>query len=232
MRPAAWLGLAVLPLTLAWAPAARAHRLDEYLQATFIAVAPTEVRLELCLTPGVALATNLLARLDTDHDGRLSPAEGAAYAEQVRQDLALATDHSPRELVLTGTSFPPVAELQAGLGIIRLNLRAPLAPLALGLHELTFTNRHLTNLSVYLVNALVPETPAINITAQTRDYLQSAIRLDYTVTAEATAGVKALPAIPATVQPVRSPLPVLVSAGMAALVAVGWQIRRRWRAGR
>lgn len=229
MRPRVGLGFAVL-LGLALAPAARAHRLDEYLQATFIAVAPTEVRLELCLTPGANLSTNLFGRLDTDHDGRLSPTEESAYAEQVRQELSLAADHSPRELRLIGTSFPPIAELQAGLGIIRLNFRAPLESVAPGLHELAFTNRHLTNLSVYLVNALVPESPAIAITQQTRDELQSAIRLDYTVIAAATAGVKALPAIPAAVQPVRSPLPALVAAGMAAFAAVAQQIRRHRRA--
>ena len=224
MRLAAWLACA---LALASAPAARAHRLDEYLQATFIAVAPTEVRLELCLTPGANLSTNLLSQLDTDHDGRLSPAEELAYAEQVRRDLSLAADHSPRELSLTGRSFPPIAELQAGLGIIRLNIRAPLASVAPGVHELAFTNRHLTNLSVYLVNALVPESPAIAITQQTRDYLQNAIRLEYTVTTTAAAGLKALPNIPPVVQPVRSPLPVLVAVGMAVFVAVALQIRRR-----
>ncbi len=224
MRPIVWLG-GVLMLALAVAPAARAHRLDEYLQATFISVAPAEVRLELCLTPGANLSTNLLGRIDLDHDGRLSLTEESAYAEQVRQDLSLEADHLPRELVLTGTSFPPITELQAGLGIIRLNLRAPLRSGGAGAHQLAFTNRHLTNLSVYLVNALMPESSAITITGQTRDYLQSAIRVDYTVSAAACP--KALPAIPIAIQPTRSPLPVLLAAGMAAFAAAAMQIRRR-----
>ena len=230
-RLGGWLLRSCLGLVLAMAflPKAQAHRLDEYLQATFIAVAPTEVRLELCLTPGVGLATNLLGRLDADHDGSISPTEGAAYAEQVRQDLSLTADHVPRELALTGTSFPPVAELRAGLGIIRLNLRAPMDSVGAGAHQLAFTNRHLTNLSVYLVNALVPESAAITVTGQTRDELQSTIRLDYTVTADTAAGFKALPALPTTFQPTRSPLPVLLAAGMAAFVSVAWQICRRWR---
>ncbi|HTH49234.1 MAG TPA: hypothetical protein VMB21_17090 [Candidatus Limnocylindria bacterium] len=214
MRPAVRHGFALI-LALALAPAARAHRLDEYLQATFIAVAPTEVRLELCLTPGVALSTNLLEQLDADHDGRISSAEAAAYAEAVRQDLSLAADRSPRELALTGTSFPPIADLQAGVGIIRLNLRGPLAGLAPGSHQLDFTNRHRTNLSVYLVNALLPETAEIAITRQTRDYLQNAIRLDYTMTASGAMANR----------PRRSPLPALIFAGTAAAVALGWRLR-------
>jgi hypothetical protein len=228
-RLGGWLFRPCLGLLLAMAllPKAQAHRLDEYLQATFIAVAPAEVRLELCLTPGMDLATNLLGRLDTDHDGSISPTEGAAYAEQVRQDLSLTTDRVPRELALTGTSFPPVAELRAGLGIIRLNLRAPMDAGGAGAHQLAFTNRHLTNFSVYLVNALVPESAAITVTGQTRDELQSAIWLDYTVAVDTAAGLKALPNIPPAIQTARSPLPILLAAGMAAFVAVALQIRRR-----
>lgn len=219
LRALAWLG----PLLMG-ASVAQAHRLDEYLQATFIAVATNEVRLELCLTPGVGVAPTILAELDADHDGRISDAEGVAYAERVRQALTLSADHTSRRLELTGTTFPAVAELREGVGIIRLNLRVGFGDTAPGLHELTFENRHLTNLSVYLVNALMPESRSIKITRQIRDYLQNSLRLDYTVAAEGLdAPAKAPSKRPDTLA---RPGPALAVAGLTGLVALAWTLRR------
>ena len=42
-----------------------AHRLDEYLQATTIAIEPDHLTLQLRLIPGVAVATKVLAFVDT-----------------------------------------------------------------------------------------------------------------------------------------------------------------------
>jgi hypothetical protein len=222
IRAVAWLGLLLMG-----APLAHAHRLDEYLQATFLAVATNEVRLELCLTPGVGVAPAILAQLDADHDGRISDTEGAAYAEQVRQALRLGADGTSHRLELTGTTFPAVAELREGVGIIRLNLRAVLGNTAPGLHQLTFENRHLTNLSVYLVNALMPESRAIEITQQTRDYLQNSLRLDYKVSADGPIAQANTPIRPPDAP--ASPLPALIAASVTGLVALGWASRQRLR---
>ena len=61
---AAWLGTA--------GPAC-AHRLDEYLQATTVAVTRGHVVLRVRLTPGVAVAPAVLAQIDANGDGALSP---------------------------------------------------------------------------------------------------------------------------------------------------------------
>ena len=48
---------------------------------------------------------------------------------------------------------------------------------------LTLTNSHLRKISVYLVNALVPEDPSIQINQQKRDKWQRDYRLTFTVNA-------------------------------------------------
>ena len=53
--------LALLLALLAFPSAVFAHRLDEYLQATLVAIEPSDVRLQINLTPGVAVAEKVLA---------------------------------------------------------------------------------------------------------------------------------------------------------------------------
>ena len=63
------------------------HRLDEYLQATRVLVATNRIDVSIDLTPGVAVAGQVLAVLDTDRDGQLSDDERAAYAKHVLKDI-------------------------------------------------------------------------------------------------------------------------------------------------
>jgi hypothetical protein len=49
----------------------------------------------------------------------------------------------------------------------------------------SFTNTHRTESSVYLVNALVPSNPRIQLADQRRDRAQLNLTLDYTVTPDA-----------------------------------------------
>ena len=53
--------------------ATSAHRRDEYLQAARIAVDPDRVRIELDLTPGIEVADGVIAGIDTDRSGTISP---------------------------------------------------------------------------------------------------------------------------------------------------------------
>src|ERR1041385_4307254 len=52
-----------------------AHRLDECLQATLVVIEPDRIRLQMNFTPGVAVAEQVLAQIDTDHDGTISTKE-------------------------------------------------------------------------------------------------------------------------------------------------------------
>ena len=161
---------------------ALAHRLDEYLQATRVAVATNRIDLSIDLTPGVAVAGQVLAVVDKDRDGQVSGDECAAYARRVLKDIRVGLDEKVFPLSLVDASFPALHEVKAGMGVIRIKATAPVGQLAAGRHSLSLTNAHLPTISVYLVNALVPKDSAIRITKQTRDELQKDYRLEFNVT--------------------------------------------------
>lgn len=85
------LGLMSL-LALLAPQAASAHPLDVYLQATYITVAPTQIVVELDLSPGVLVAPQVLPQLDPDGDQRIADGEGRAYVETILRSVALQVD--------------------------------------------------------------------------------------------------------------------------------------------
>jgi hypothetical protein len=157
---------------------ALAHRLDEYLQATTLSVDKAQVRAELRLTPGVATSPAVLAGIDSDRDGVLSPAEVRAYAVGVLCDLSLAVDGERVPLRLISSEAAGTEEMRAGLGDIRIDLAADVPP-GQGQRRLVFENHHRRAIAAYLVNVLVPADPDIRVTAQDRSEDQSSYRLDY-----------------------------------------------------
>jgi len=172
--------LALLLAFLAFPTAVFAHRLDEYLQATLVAIEPGVVRLQINLTPGVEVAEKVLARIDRDNDNAISKKESAAYAELLKRDLTLRLDGQRLKLKLTASKFPALTELRRGLGIIQIEFSATLDSLATGLHKLALENRHLPALSVYLINAAQPKTRTIQITSQKRSDNQEAGEIEFT----------------------------------------------------
>ena len=157
-----------------------AHRDDQYLQATLVAIEPDGVRLQINMTPGVAVAEQVIKRIDRDRDGAISKNEAPAYAELLKRDLTLRIDGRNLELKLTASEFVPPAELRTGSGIIQMEFAAIFGPLAAGPHRLTFENRHLTTMSVYLINAAQPRFTAVRITRQKRNQNQSAGEIEFT----------------------------------------------------
>ena len=168
-------------LMLVLATDALAHRLDEYLQATRVAVATNRIDLAIDLTPGVAVVDQLLVVMDKDRDGRVSQEESATYAQLVLKDLRIALDEKALALCLVESSFPALHEIKGGLVAIRIKASAPIDHLPAGMHTLSLTNVHLPTISVYLVNALVPKDPTIKITKQTRDERQKNYHLNFSV---------------------------------------------------
>jgi hypothetical protein len=166
--------LLVLPLT------ARAHRLDEYLQATRVSLASDHILLKIDLTPGVDVAPAIFALINTDHDGRISEAEGTAYANRLLNDIILEVDSERLRLEVTRNQFPSFQEMQEGSGTIRIEARTGWRATP-GRHLLFFRNNHKPDLGAYLVNALLPAAHEIEIAGQYRDFLQREIRLDVNV---------------------------------------------------
>lgn len=163
------------------APPSSAHRLDEYLQATLVAVARDRVELEINLTPGVAIAPQVIAAIDRDRSGVISPEEEVAYANTVMAAITLQVDGRAQQAAVTARRFPTLAEMTEGLGTIRLKAAAHLPAASSGTHEVLYRNMHRPELGVYLANALVPADSAIEISAQRRDVQQHELRIDYRV---------------------------------------------------
>jgi hypothetical protein len=160
-----------------------AHRLDEYLQAARLAIDPGRVHIELDLTPGIALAEAILADIDSNRDESLSAEEQRAYGSAVLSALTLEVDGTPVRAQLGASSFPDVEAMRRGEGTIRIESAATLPRLSIGPHQLLFRNSYHPDGSVYLANALVPESDRIVVTAQRRDGDQSELIIEYVVRA-------------------------------------------------
>jgi hypothetical protein len=156
-----------------------AHRLDEYLQATLVVIEPDRVRLQINLTPGVAVAEQVLALIDRDRDGLISTNEAVAYCELLNRDLIVRLDQQDMKLKLITSYLPGPAELRTGLGFIQMEFSATPGRLAAGAHTLTIENRHLASLSVYLVNAAQPASASLQITRQIRNENQSVSEIQF-----------------------------------------------------
>jgi hypothetical protein len=137
------------------------------------------VELELDLTPGIALAEAIIADIDRNRDLSLSEDEQRAYASLAISALTIEVDGTPVRAQLGATSFPDAEALRRGEGTIRLQSTAALPRLSMGPHQLLFRNSHHPDRSVYLANALVPDSDAVRVTAQRRDGDQTELTIDY-----------------------------------------------------
>jgi HupE / UreJ protein len=167
-----------------------AHRLDEYLQATLIAVEKDRVEVSLRLIPGVAVSSAVIASIDTNRDGSLSGAEQSAYAQRVLSELSLTIDGKRLKPQLVSADFPQVQEMRDGVGEIHIEYTAEL-PRGGPDRKLVLENHNRTQRAVYLVNALASTDPAIRIVAQKRNAVQSAYELDYTQTSRSSGSSRA-----------------------------------------
>ena len=157
---------------------ALAHRVDEYLQAATLLVSAGRLQLELRLAPGIEVAQKVLDGIDLDRNGVLSAAEQRSYALRVLRDLDVSLDEKPVVLALDSVRFDEIAALRDGRGEIKLAFKGDL-PTGRERRRLVFENRHRPDISVYLVNSLVPDDLRIRIAKQQRNYLQSTYELQY-----------------------------------------------------
>lgn len=214
--------LPLLPLAFATIPTggASAHLLDAYLQATLVAIEPGDIRLRINLTPGVAVADQVLAAIDRDRDGAISAEESAAYAESLRHDLIVQLDRRGVELTVAAFDMPAPVELRTGSGVIRTEFSLAPGPVAAGAHRLTLENRHFPACGAYLVNATRPKSAAVRITRQHRNDNQSVAEIDFTVHPSAS--------LPAT-EMIASAAALLVVATVAGLRVKQTRVARRGR---
>src|SRR5437868_841861 len=100
--------VAAVAILLSIGTPAKAHRLDEYLQATLISVEKNRVQAQVRLTPGVAVFPIVLAIIDTNADGVISESEQQVYAERVLWDLSVTVDGDRLRPKLVSAKFPMI----------------------------------------------------------------------------------------------------------------------------
>lgn len=161
-----------------------------------IAIAPESVQVEIRLTPGVEMAGTFLAKIDRDRNGALSEAETRAYATSLWRDIRLKCDGRRLHLEPVQWDPAPLADLRAGLGVMRFRARAPVEALKIGEHHIDVSNRHRTSESVFLVNALVPEDPRVVIQSQKRNERQTRARIAFAVGASSPSDLESSRQIP------------------------------------
>jgi hypothetical protein len=181
-------------LMMGLAGLADAHRLDEYLQATLIGVTPAGIDLEIQLTPGVAILPAWMRVIDQNRDGRISPQEKQAYVDRVTRDVELRVDGVIAPLSLVESKFPALDAMRDGLGTIVIRLRT-----ARRGHELRFENRHLPQVSAYLVNCLADPSEDLIVGRQRRDAAQKSIEFEYSFGAVQGSRAALLPFWPALI---------------------------------
>jgi hypothetical protein len=178
MRTTSLLGLAGALLAAA---GASAHRREDYLQAARVGLEPEGVLITLAVTPGVAVAEELIEALDRDRDGASSARERETFAALVVSALRVELDGRPLTLHVVSSDAPELAAFRRGEGAFRLTLRARVPRVADGPHRLLFRNAYLAGHGAYLANALVPESAEVTVTAQHRTVDQSALTIEYTI---------------------------------------------------
>jgi ABC-type nickel/cobalt efflux system permease component RcnA len=164
-----------------------AHPLDEYQQAAYLTLATDGVTLELDLSPGVLVAPQVIAAIDTDGDGAISEQEGQTYARVVLSDVRLEVDEQPHPLTLTRVELPTMLALTSGLGTLRLEAAAVSGPnggplvVGPGPHEALLQNRHAPVKSVYQATVALGAGGGIEVSQQRRDDLQQRLQVAYAV---------------------------------------------------
>ena len=129
--------------------------------------------------PGVEVAETITADIDRNHDGVLAPDEQREYVTRVLNAVTLDVDGMALNAVPVGATFPEPQSFRRGEGTIQLRADAALSPLRNGAHRLSYHNRHQPNVSVYLANALVPQSDRVAVHAQARDADQRDLTIDY-----------------------------------------------------
>lgn len=175
------LGFIAFLLALLLPQVALAHPLDVYLQATYITVTPTQIVVELDLTPGVLLAPQVLPQLDPNGDEQISDAEGQAYVDAMLTNVVLEVDGEPLALAVTKIDMPAYLNIQAGYGTMRIFTTATLAAGMTGAHQLDYQNNFAPTGSAYQVNAFVDKGVAITLGKQNRDSIQQSMTMDYAI---------------------------------------------------
>lgn len=178
--------LLTLLLALFAPQVALAHPLDVYLQATYITVTPTQLEVELDLSPGVLIAPTILSMLDADGEQQISDGEGRRYVDELLRNVELQVDGKTLTLTVTKIEIPAYLNIQAGYGMMRVYTTASLisdqsASAMNGTHQLYYKNSYAPTNSNYQVNAIFNKDASITLGKQNRDDLQQSMTMEFVI---------------------------------------------------
>lgn len=172
-----FIPIAALLLSCLLPGPACAHRLEGLLQATLVEVLPSEIGIEVTLSPGIDIAPKLIAMLDTDGDGRFSAIESAVWAETFMAGQSVRVDSRALTLWVQSVRTSPFAEMTNGHGEIVVSFKADLGAIGSGPHRIECSNRYEPIPSTYQCNGLVPKAPGVQISSHARDERQRELLL-------------------------------------------------------
>ena len=87
-------------------------------------------------------------------------------------------------MTLAHAEIAPIESLRSGMGAIQLRAVGALEPDVTGRRgrrQVYFRNNHQPNISVYMVNALIPEDGNVSVMGQSRNATQQQVHIDYHV---------------------------------------------------
>lgn len=161
-----------------------AHPLDEFPELTYLTISPTNITIELDVTPGVLLAAETLAQIDTNGDNTISDTEARTYVEMIVGKLSLSVDGTAIPVTLTSYTMPAVLNIQAGYGEIEIVATADL-PTAVEdsttTHEIAYTNGFTPAKAKYQVNTFIEQGATISLGAQNRSDDQQSINVAFAI---------------------------------------------------
>ncbi|MGC4191998.1 MAG: hypothetical protein QM589_12675, partial [Thermomicrobiales bacterium] len=172
------IAIAVLP------SATLAHPLDEYPQLSYVTVTPTTIEVEVDATPGVLLAADTLAEIDTNGDQTISDTEAQAYVNTIVNQLSLAVDGTSLPLTLASYEMPAYLNIQAGYGEIKVFVTATLPEsiaASTATHEITYTNGFAPPKSRYQVNTFTSGATPIALGTQQRSDDQQSLTVGFSI---------------------------------------------------
>ena len=127
--------------TLALTMLGPAQTPNKLFQLVSINVGRTLITIDWYTMPGSDLGAAAFDRIDANHDGKLSEAEGQAYAKRTLRNVTLIVDGRSRPLLIRGVVIAERKQMLTGLGSIDFLVYAEI-PEKLGRHALSFENRY------------------------------------------------------------------------------------------
>ena len=148
MRQRVWLLLALVPTWVG------AHPVDEVVQGAYLTLAPGELRLELDITAGSAVTSEIIKSLDENADRYVTTAEAHTYAQRVLEQSTLVLDGVTASWKLENVSVPPYQNLELGGGTIKIYAVAQRSDSG-GAHILSYQNRYQPEKSQWTANVFL-----------------------------------------------------------------------------